>query len=166
MDDNNYVVAEEFLIEGGTLKEYKGKDKVVVVPDGITEIAPFAFWYHYHSGLEEIHLPDSLEEIAHSAFDSCCNLKRIQWPESFKRAGTEDVVQLEGTVLKKYIWYQENVIVPRGITEIGVKAFYGMGTNNCIENIILPDSIKIIRDEAFLDCKRLKSIFIPSGVKK
>lgn len=48
---------------------------------------------------------------------------------------------IEGKTLKKYNGKKKVVVVPNSITEIGVKAFYGMGTNNCIENIILPDSM-------------------------
>ena len=35
----------DFVIENGVLKKYKGKDPVVTVPDGVTSIGDEAFEY-------------------------------------------------------------------------------------------------------------------------
>lgn len=57
---------------------------------------------------------------------------------------------------------EKSIIIPVGITRIGTGAFKGKN----VEQIIFEDeaSLKSIDDEAFADCKELKSMLIPNGV--
>lgn len=68
-----------FCCSGTVLVKYLGHDKIVHIPDGITEIADYAFKEGY-SGCEEIHLPDSLKIIGCGAFIRCNTLRRIVGP--------------------------------------------------------------------------------------
>ena len=72
---------------------------------------------------------------------------------------------IKGGILKKYT--EENgvteVIVPDGVKSIAKEAF--MDCKNIV-SIILPNSIESIGQSAFYRCRSLKSIVIPNGVTK
>lgn len=65
-------------------------------------------------------------------------------------------------VLEKYEGSEKEVVIPKGVTCIGEKAFY---RNDTVENVIIPDSVESIEDHAFQGCKGIKSLEIPNGVK-
>lgn len=50
------------------------------------------------------------------------------------------------------------IIVPDGVIHIGRAAFLA----SRVENITLPDSLKVIDDEAFCGCIRLKQLYLPN----
>lgn len=67
---------QEFLIVGdGILLAYNGGDSHITIPDGVKEIAPYAFYKH--NGLLSVSMPDSLLEIGEAAFCGCTNLKEV-----------------------------------------------------------------------------------------
>ena len=92
----------DFIIENGVLKEYLGKDKKVIVPDGVVALSPKVFaWSNENikevvipvgiteipeecffdcKFIESIHLPDSIKTIGEKAFWKCLKLKEIIWP--------------------------------------------------------------------------------------
>ena len=62
-------------IEGDILKQYTGEEKVVVVPSGIKTIASGAF-FGFH-GIEEIIIPETVENIETHAIVQCFDLKHL-----------------------------------------------------------------------------------------
>lgn len=56
----------QFEIDGSTLVSYKGKEAVITIPDGITEIKAKAFYKK--DFITEVSLPDSLNKIGDWAF--------------------------------------------------------------------------------------------------
>lgn len=56
-----------------------------------------------------------------------------------------------------------NLVIPEGVTEIGNDAFYDCKS---LVNVTLPNSVVEIGSEAFLGCTSLKSVSIPSSVTK
>ena len=70
--------------------------------------------------------------------------------------------EIENNVLKKYNGWDEDVIVPDGVTEIGRLAFSGCTS---IKSVSLPNSLKKIDDLAFYCCSQLTYIDIPDGVE-
>ena len=64
-------------------------------------------------------------------------------------------------VLRKYIAQDENVIIPDGVTEIGVGAF-----SSCLDvkSVVIPEGVTIIHEYAFQNCFSLSSVTIPSSV--
>ena len=80
-------------------------------------------------------------------------------------SGSEDIeknpstfIIMEG-VLRRYKGKASTVIVPEGVTAIGVRAFY---QKSKIKRIILPSSIKEIQSYAFFGCKNLEELIIPN----
>lgn len=59
--------------------------------------------------------------------------------------------------------FDGNVIISKGITEIGWASFSGA---NKITGVEIPNSVTLIADKAFQYCKSLTSIKIPGSVKK
>ncbi len=72
--------AGDFIIEGGVLKEYKGKGGDVVIPKGVTSIDEFAF--SDCMKLTSITIPEGVTSIGACAFNCCSSLTSITIPES------------------------------------------------------------------------------------
>ena len=68
---------------------------------------------------------------------------------------------IEDGVLKKYVGPGGDVVIPEGVTEIGVGAF-----NMCrrLNSVAIPETVKIIGLQAFRDCAGLKRIAVPDSV--
>ncbi|MBQ8424761.1 MAG: leucine-rich repeat domain-containing protein [Clostridia bacterium] len=52
-------------------------------------------------------------------------------------------------------------IVPEGVTEISANAFYNLKN---LRHVILPSSLEVIGENAFLDCKKLLSVEFSEGI--
>ena len=70
---------------------------------------------------------------------------------------------IENGVLKKYVGPGGDVVIPEGVTEIGVGAF-----NMCrrLNSVVIPETVKTIGLQAFRDCVGLKRITVPNSVTK
>jgi len=68
---------------------------------------------------------------------------------------------IKGTVLEKYNGNEKFVIIPEGVTEIGIRAF---AENKNITNVVFPASLTSVMAGAFLRCTGLTSVRIPEGV--
>ena len=77
----------DFVIENGVLKEYKGTDPVVTVPDGVTVIGERAF-YNCRS-LQKITLPEGLTSIGSGAF-ACTDVRSVMLPSSAISCGNAE----------------------------------------------------------------------------
>ncbi|MDE5769384.1 MAG: leucine-rich repeat protein [Oscillospiraceae bacterium] len=141
-----YIQEHEFVILDDVLYYAEGTN--FTVPDGVTEIRPFAFGNCTDSDFidmeilnpeaepedqiwnpilqeYEIILPDSVQKIDAFAFAHCATMTNIQIPDSVK--------------------------------EIGEYAFY-----NCVnlENITLPESVESLGEWAFFNCKSLENLTV------
>lgn len=78
----------EYVCGGRVLLRYNGSDPVVYIPDGIVGILERAFSPCYVTGirfreeetLKEVHLPESVTNIANNAFWKCSKLEKIVIP--------------------------------------------------------------------------------------
>ena len=73
-------VFTDFEIIGDELVRYKGKNKLVIVPEGITTIGASAFWNNTY--VKEVVLPSSLKRIGGDCFYYCTNLERVTIPKN------------------------------------------------------------------------------------
>ena len=69
--------------------------------------------------------------------------------------------ETENGILKAYKGSGAEVIVPEGVTEIGDDAFKGMAH---LLKVKLPSSVKRIGDRAFKGCRQLKEVNFPEGL--
>lgn len=74
---------------------------------------------------------------------------------SISEKNTEKVFDIEDTILIKYNGKEERVIVPDGVEIIGEAAFRG---NPYVKELILPDSVKCAKSEAFAYMENLEMI--------
>ncbi len=169
------------------------KDGEVDVPDGYVEIAPFAFQgceaehiiipegivaigRHAFAGctsLKSISLPSTLTSIGVSAFSGCTSLCEITLPESVTvvdKNTFESCISLKSAILPcvkeiRFCGFDAcpnltHVYMPV-IEELGSFAF---ARASSLEDITLPDTLKVIENAVFKECLSLKKIRIPASV--
>ena len=79
-------MSQAFKITDGVLEKYEGKEKVVVIPDGVTKIGRSAF--EGNKTLTEVAMPDTVTEIGRDAFARCAKLKQVHVSAALEEIGT------------------------------------------------------------------------------
>ena len=146
----------------------------ITILNGVTEIGDYAFSFCYN--LMDITIPDSITKVGNYAFLDCFNLTHIDLPahvkkgtDIFKGCSLSDCQELSETDNNSQkLEYQSNkqlteLIIPDGITKIEDNAFEDFES---LEKIIIPDSVTEIGNYAFRYCYALKQITIPYSVTK
>ncbi len=115
------------------LGKLKKLAKRLVIEEGITSLDVAAF---YGYDFTDIKLPDTLETIGWSAFDSCRQLTNVVLPSGVKSIGKKAFQGCENL---------ESITLNEGLDEIGRNAFDGCKN---LHSITLPKSVKKIEDAA------------------
>ncbi len=68
------------IISDGKLYAYKGNDKTVMVPAGVSAIAEDAL--RYRTGITTVKLPSSLQKVGSGAFKKCTSLQDVHYEGS------------------------------------------------------------------------------------
>ena len=120
----------------------------LVIPEGVTSIGNYAFYYF--SELLSVEIPNSVQSIGKHAFEGCNNMTNINIPD-----GVTAIQESTFSGCKKL----SNITIGKGLKSIGEKAF-----NDCssLYEIDLPKGVVSIEFWAFCRCKNLRSIDIPS----
>lgn len=135
-------------------------DKLALVVDSsvtyefetpVTKIGANAF---FDFCIHKITLPDSVESIHPEAFYDISEIE--------SKLVVDDML-IQDNVLIKYLGdgYEE-VVMPEGIVEIAPRACKILPA----KKLALPAKLKVIGNEAFLDCFNLTSIKFPRGLEK
>lgn len=108
---------KRFVIENGILKAYRGRDSIVVVPEGVTHIGgelrgddknsrpelrgdTIGYKAFYCNGrLKELYLPDSTVEIGFKSLEHCSSLEVLSFSNNMKTFGCNAINQCKS--LKK-----------------------------------------------------------------
>lgn len=132
--------------ETGLPFEEEGLNRVLVIPEGQTEILSREF---ADSDIESILLPDSLTKIGSDAFWGCKKLEQLRIPPAVTQIGSYAFSKCSALQCVQF---------PHGLTKIGSFAF-----NGCtgLTHLELPDSVAELDIGAFSDCHRLASIRLP-----
>jgi hypothetical protein len=134
------------------------------IPDSVTRIGRIAF---SGAGLTSITIPDSVTSIGDQAFAGCTGLTSVTIGSSVTYIGSNQFifcpnltdislnsasVNLRGAGFYDYV---TSINISEGTVQIADYAFY-----NCykVTNIIIPDSVTSIGNEAFRFCSGLTSI--------
>lgn len=139
--EKNMNKNEDFVIRDTTLVEYKGTNKDVIIPDGITKIEQSAFWGC--RSITSIEMPNSVADIGDAAFCHCGSLTSVTMGNNVKNIGDSAFQNCTSLI---------NIKLPKSLTNIGKGAFC-----NCVSltNIEIPDNVKSIGGLAFAWCKSL-----------
>lgn len=109
LSNNSFNIdSEEFLIENGVLREYRGNDKNVVIPHGTVRIGISAFT---DKKIDSVEIPDTVVAIEAWAFANN-NLRTIKIPSSVNYI---DITTLDGNPLDE-VYISTNTTVLNGRT--------------------------------------------------
>lgn len=164
----------EARIASGVFYKYLANDpgkKSYTVPDGVEEIAQYAFCGREE--LEEVIIPDSVKTIGARAFAGCTALKRVRLPDglkwlydaTFDGCGSLEQIELPASLkeIRENVFREcaslREVVFPQGLEKVDHLAF-----SDCrrLEQIELPPEVKIL-PSAFSGCA-FREIFVPNGV--
>lgn len=118
--ERKYMYMKNFIVENGILKSYRGRDSIVVVPEGVTHIGGErcdfdkecspnlkcdligyrAFYSNKH--IKELYLPDSTIEIGYKSLEHCTSLEVLSFSSNMKTFGCNAIVGCDS--LKKIIY--------------------------------------------------------------
>lgn len=143
--------SEDFEIQGGVLKNYKGPGGDVVIPDGVTKIGGNAF--DSCGNLISVKIPSSVKIIEVHAFAHCEGLQRVEIANGLTTIGYQSF--LGCTRLR-------SINIPSSVTSILSAAFM-----NCrsLTYIAIPSGVTEIEDFTFCDCG-LTSVTLPASISK
>ena len=134
------------------------------------------------SKLTGIIIPDSVTYIEDSAFEGCKSITiEVENPDRIKGWNSNwnpdnCPVQVKGSTKKpevdpdfeivdgclvKYRGNKSKVVIPDGVTSIGISSFSDCSS---LESVTIPNSVTSIGDDAFRDCSSLESVTIPNSV--
>lgn len=191
-DDNEYFTSIDGVLfeKGRKLKLCffpAGRAGAYSVPDGVTEIAAYAFYgckkltaltlpnslsiiggdfLRECSAIQSITVPRSVTVISEYCFLSCSSLNEIHVDGNNEHFASIDGVLYDKSI-KKLISCPGNkrgsLEIPETVTTIGAHAFHYCRN---LTEITIPDSVLSIGTGAFVHCESLKSATIPGTVQK
>ena len=123
------------------------------LPEHLTEIDSSAF-YHCGKLNGELKLPDTVKEIGGFAFHSCGFTGKLELPTSLENIGNDAFEFCSGLTGK--------LTFPSKMNEINSSIFHETG----ITEVVIPSSIKTVRDGAFNSCMNLKKVYLPIEIPK
>lgn len=176
----------EFEIENGVLKAYRGPGGKVAVPEGVTAIGDAAFKncctvtavsipegvtsigkdaFYLCTWLASITVPASVTSIGPDAFYGCRNLAHIAVsPDNPAFKSEDDVIYTkDGRTLVAVARKFYTFAVPEEVETIEPLAFSGC---QALTEITLPEGLRHIGDMAFSHCRELRKITIPGTVER
>ncbi len=133
----------------------------IALPNGLMTIKEWAFINC--SSLSSITIPGSVTSIAVNAFHFCQSLKEINIDASNGVYSSIEGVVYNNDVTKLIICPvgKEAISIPNSVLIIGDNAFEQCRT---LTSITIPDSVIIIGMSAFYECETLASVTIPDSV--
>ncbi len=149
-------VLDPFVISDYTLKEYRGKDKIVEIPDdkSIMYIGVEAF--KDNTTMEEVIIPKTVMNINESAFINCAALKKVYFVSREKQEIADaDIKLIYRNAFNGCISLETLDLSNVKVVTMGVNSFYGCSS---LKEIIKPQAIGTAFDRAFYGCKSLTSL--------
>jgi len=129
----------------------------ITLPDSVKEIGSYAF--AYSGSLTGVTLGSKLEYIEWCAFDGCDNLVYNQY-DNAKYVGTGDNPYF--ALIGANEWNISSVDIADTTVVIGERAF---GECYYLQELIIPDSVRYINNDAFYYCNGMTSVNLGLGVE-
>ena len=137
----------------------------ITILNGVTSIGRYAFYGC--SSLESINIPESVTSIGNAAFLNCSNFKvyitdiaawcGISFWSSNPMYHDGNLYLIENGEAKLIT----DLVIPEGVTSIADEAFGGCKS---LKSVTIPSSVTSIGKSAFSSCSSLTSITIPDSV--
>lgn len=159
--------------EGLSIVGVKNKNiKILSVPKEVSLIGTYddehVFWGC--KLLEKVIGHENLKAIWHGAFSGCISLKEVKLSENtilFERVFADCKSLKTAYVNGKCLRYSySNSCVKKAIFSNEPNLVIGKGTfaESDIESVVIPKNVYYISDDAFLNCKSLKSVEFEEGI--
>lgn len=166
-EESNYTYE---LLDDGTAKitNYTGKAKHLILPStlekhSVTEIGNNIFQYAEY--LESVMISQDIKNIASDAWKGCTNLKSISVDSKNTNFSSQNGVLFninKFTLIRCPQNYEKtSYTIPESVKIIKENAFESCKN---IADITLPEELQDIQSYAFFNCTALKSIEIPSKI--
>ena len=163
-----------FVIINNELSYYYGNDRVIRIPEGVKRINGKVFYQNRR--IAKVILPDSLTSIGPVAFGECINLRDINISPRItelernafidcRKLADENGFVVFNKVLFEYYGHSSRVEIPEGVETIGSCAFGGMDSYE-LEEVVIPESVKIIEKDAFSYCGNLRKVVLPETMER
>ena len=152
----------DFIIEENRIMHYVGKEKVVVVPDGIEELESSSFWDNQY--IEEVILPESLKNMGGDTFYNCKNLRKINIPKNVNLMGNNPFAGcplIEINNQSPYFKYENKALYTKDRETMIYCSIKGDE-----DTFVIPNTVKVICKHTFFLCDRFKKIVLPSSLEK
>lgn len=149
--DNKWIMSAwtNYTSDGGYLN-IGGEDIVdLVIPEGVTELKPYAFANAVQ--IKTVTFPSTLTKIEDRAFYDCKKLEAANLPDNITELGDE-CFAYSGI---------ETLTLPKGLTVIPKEAFSFCEN---LESLNLPEGLLGIGVEAFFSCEALQTLVLPNSV--
>lgn len=154
----------------------------IVIPQSVTTISGHAFYGC--SSLKEVTVPDSVKNISNSVFDDCHSLEKITLPDTIRRIG--DFAFAGCYALKE-------LVIPQSVITMGDNPFCQSHLRiecrsprfvfqddmlidtktrrliSCLSDmpvVKVPESVKIIGNDAFRDSKEIRKVSLPNTITR
>ena len=124
----------------------------VTIPEGTTEIGRFAF---SRSSLRTVTIPEGVTVIDYAAFYHCDNLDNVILPDTVNTVGAKAFTHTG--------WlddFEENSMDDFLISGDILVAYKGN-----LPEVVIPDGVRVIAEEAFQNHTELKKVHLPASVK-
>lgn len=138
------LIIEEYLGEGGNVKipETINGEKVVYIDDAFRDC----------TGLTGVYIPDSVTEIRQDAFRGCTGLLCVRIPDAMTKMGIDAFTDTQ--------WLNDRLENNPLVVENGVL----VDGRTCSGDVVIPDGVYLIADQAFYGCEGLTSITLSGSV--
>ncbi len=137
----------------------------IVIPPEVTKIDDMVF--NGCIELSEISLGDKITKIGKNAFKDCRSLASIDLPQSISSIGTgpfrgcNNLEAINVNPKNRYFKSVDNILFNKNKSTLICYPAKKEGTS-----YIIPDSVTVVSDWAFCDCRELSEIIIPDSVSE
>lgn len=164
LDSRNDCNALIWTNEGWDVVELLMGCKTTVIPDGVTQIAPYAF---AGTGVKEVVIPNSTTTISDDAFDRCESLSSLHIGSGL----TQLLGQQKNTAFNG-CWNLSKIVVDEGNplfdSRENCNAVIETATNTLLmasnSTTVIPEGVTSIGGIGFDCCRYLKSLKIPASL--
>ena len=156
------IISDDFIVKAGVATKYTGNKRIVVVPEGVTELAPCLFWDN--QVIEEVILPYTLVNISGDTFYNSSNLRKVNIPKNVKYMGNNPFAgcpNIEVINESPYFNLVDGILYNRDFTRL---IYYPISKKD--DRYEIKEGCRILGKHSFYLCDNLKEVVIPSSIIK